>query len=404
MRWLSSSQNEGMHLTFCTLAIYGSALCLVGTPLFAQPSDARAAWNFVSGNLIAAAAMLPEQDYGFRPSSEVRSFAELVGHVADANMAFCAPLLPQAQPRFGASKLSTKAELLPALRESVAFCTAAGDRVTDADATQSVMMFGQETAKLTVLWANIVHSNEHYGNIVTYLRMKGVVPPSSDGGSARAGLYYDQAHGELGPSPELAEIGVRAGYRLALEAKSITAEGLKNARVLYLRTPSKAFSKPEIDAIVGFVKNGGSLLLVLDEEIRQTLAGTAVNALLEPFDMRLTPDTPYLHNCGAIAKAGEITKADREIPYSGGRAVEGGTPFAFQLDKEGNPAQPFAAWKKLESGGRIVVMGEGMASLFLGKPEGKRLSGAPRDAQGTVYWGKDSSIFMEEVLTWLVKR
>ena len=50
------------------------------------------------------------------------------------------------------------------------------------------------------------------------------------------------------------------------------------------------------------------------------------------------------------------------------------------------------------------MMGEGMASLFLGVPEGQRLTGPPRDAQNTVYWGKDSGIFMQEVLAWLARR
>jgi hypothetical protein len=120
--------------------------------------------------------------------------------------------------------------------------------------------------------------------------------------------------------------------------------------------------------------------------------------------MKLTPDTPYLHNCGAIAKAGEINSADREIPYSGGRAVEGGTPFAYQLDADGKPGPAFAAWTKVDGGGRVVVMGEGMASIFLGVPGATRLSGKPRDAQGTTYWGKDSFKFMEEVMSWLVKK
>jgi hypothetical protein len=143
---------------------------------------------------------------------------------------------------------------------------------------------------------------------------------------------------------------------------------------------------------------------VLDKESRQSLATTGVNDVIAPFAMRLTPDTEYVHNCGGIAKAGEINSADRELPYSGGRAVEGGTPFAYQLDRNGKPAQPFAAWKRLDGGGRIVVMAEGMASLFLGTPEGQRLTGIPRDPAGTSYWGKDSTVFMEEVLAWLVKR
>jgi hypothetical protein len=121
--------------------------------------------------------------------------------------------------------------------------------------------------------------------------------------------------------------------------------------------------------------------------------------------MKLTPDLPYLHNCGGIATAGEINRAEREIPYSGGRAVEGGTPFAFVLDKEGKRAQAFAASTTLDGGGKVVVMGEAMASVLnLGKPEGVRLSGVPRDPRGTTYWGKDSVIFMEEVIAWLVRR
>jgi hypothetical protein len=147
------------------------------------------------------------------------------------------------------------------------------------------------------------------------------------------------------------------------------------------------------------VKSGGSLLLVLDEERRQSLQKTGVNNLISPFDMSLTFDTEYLHNNGAVAKAGEINKADRQVPFSGGRAVEGGTAFAFQLDKEGKPWHPFGAYKRLDSGGRIVVLGEGMASLFLGDPEAVRLSGDQKNL--TPYWGKDSADFMEEVLLWL---
>jgi hypothetical protein len=71
-----------------------------------------------------------------------------------------------------------------------------------------------------------------------------------------------------------------------------------------------------------------------------------------------------------VARAVEINKADREVPFSGGRTVEGGTPFAFQLDKDGKPSHPFGADTRLANGGRIVVLGEGMASLFLGGPSG----------------------------------
>jgi hypothetical protein len=210
---------------------------------------------------------------------------------------------------------------------------------------------------------------------------------------------FDQAHGEQPPPPQLDGIAKKLGLELHTSAVPITSQVLDGARILYLRAPSKEFTTAEAEAIVAFVKGGGSLLLVLDEERRQSLDKTGVNNLISPFGMKLTPDTEYLHNNGAIAKAGEINKADREVPFSGGRAVEGGTPFAFQLDTEGKPSQPFGAYAQGGSGGRIVVLGEGMASLFLGDASGVRLSGTRE--QPTTYWGKDSTIFMEEVLTWL---
>jgi hypothetical protein len=218
-------------------------------------------------------------------------------------------------------------------------------------------------------------------------------------GSKPVRLVFDQAHGELPPPNQLNGLVKSLGLEIQSSSESITDQTLAGARVLYVRAPSKEFTTSETDAIVAFVKRGGSLLLVLDEEERQSLEKTRVNTFISPFGLRLTPDTEYLPNTGAIAKAGEINKADREVPYDGGRAVDGGTPFAFQLDKQGRPAQPFGAFQQVDGGGRIVVLAEGMASLFLGDSRGVRLSGGRN--MPTTYWGKDSAIFMAEVLEWL---
>jgi hypothetical protein len=218
------------------------------------------------------------------------------------------------------------------------------------------------------------------------------------GGQER--LYFDRSHGEFPPPRPLLDIAGKLKLELANVEEPISAATLNGSRVLYLRAPSKTFAAEEKDAIVNYVKGGGSLLLVLDEEKRQSLTTTGVNDFLAPFGMRLTPDTPYIPNVGVIAKAGEINRSDRELPYDGGRSVEGGTPFAFQLDRDAKPAQPYAAWKKVEGGGRIIVLAEGMASLFLGSGGGERLT-AVNDSGADRYWGKDSAIFMEEVLSWL---
>jgi hypothetical protein len=218
-----------------------------------------------------------------------------------------------------------------------------------------------------------------------------------------AKVYVDHAHGGLsGGAKPLESLFQKIGAEFLPGNAPITSEAIAGAKVLYLRSPTKPFTADEKAAVVDFVKKGGSLCLVFDEERRMPLATIGVNDLIEPFGLKLTADTPYLHNCGAIAKAGEINQADREIPYSGGRSVEGGTAFAWQLDAEGKPAQPFAAHKRLENGARIIVMAEGMASIFLGTQQGERLTGVPRDPTKTVYWGKDSAVFMEEVFTWLI--
>lgn len=230
----------------------------------------------------------------------------------------------------------------------------------------------------------------------------GAVEPAAAQGQPR--VLYDRAHGENEPVPARIALAARLGLDLTTATTPITPASLAGVRVLYLRAPAGPIAPDERAAIIAFVRQGGSLLLVMDEQSRQDIAVVGANDLIEPFGLKLTPDTPYVHNVGAVGKAGEIHAADREVPYSGGRAVEGGTPFAFQLDADGEPAPPFAASAKIPGGGRIVAMGEGMASLFLGVPEGTRLTGPPRDARNTVYWGKDSSLFMQDVLAWLVGR
>jgi hypothetical protein len=218
-----------------------------------------------------------------------------------------------------------------------------------------------------------------------------------------ARIYSDHAHGEVPlPGPYTA-LAAKIGAEFVAHDTPITADGLKGHRLLMLRAPNKEITADERDAIVAFVKGGGSLLLVLDEERRQPLATVRANEVIAPFGLKLTEDTPYLHNTGGIARKSDINAADRELPYSGGRAVEGGQAFAWQLDRDGKPAQPFAASTTVGARGRVVVMGEGMASLLMGEPQGVRLTGVSRDASQTTYWGKDSVVFMEELLTWLIR-
>ena len=234
------------------------------------------------------------------------------------------------------------------------------------------------------------------------LLLLGLFPALSTFAEPADRLYYDQAHGEFAMGGAVSETANTLNLEVVASTEPITADKLKGIRLLYLRAPSQEIGAEERAAIVDFVRAGGSLLLMLDQEQRQSLAKTKVNEIIAPFGLQLTADTEYLHNCGAIAKAGTINKADRELPYSGGRAVEGGTAFAWRLDKHGKPAEPFAAYAQVGRA-RIIVLAEGMATLHMGTKEGERLSGVPNDPAHTTYWGKDSAVFMTEVLGWLVE-
>jgi hypothetical protein len=221
--------------------------------------------------------------------------------------------------------------------------------------------------------------------------------------SAVSRVVYDLGHGQTSVLTQMPQLGGKLGFQIEPAAGPLTAEVLRGAHLLYLRAPTKPYADDEKKAVIDFVRGGGSLLVVMDEERRTSLDGTGINDVIGPLGFELTADSEYLHNTGALAKAGSINRADRELPYSGGRAVTGGTPFAWQLDRDGKAAQPFASFAQLGAA-RVVVMAEAMASAFLGKPEGVRLSGVPRDPQNTVFWGKDSGPFTEEVFAWLLTR
>ena len=128
-----------------------------------------------------AAEKMPEEEYGFKPDPASRSFGQILGHVADANYLFCSAVLGENNPSPGIEKTKTsKADLRAALRDAFAYCGRAYDALNDAGATELVKAFGGERNKLGVLWFNASHNLEHYGNLVVYMRTKGIVPPSSE--------------------------------------------------------------------------------------------------------------------------------------------------------------------------------------------------------------------------------
>jgi uncharacterized damage-inducible protein DinB len=138
-------------------------------------------WDNLKRNVSEAAEKMPEANYSFKPTPDVRSFGELVGHVAESQLATCARLKGEQIPfeRGSIEKKTAKADLVKALQDSIAACDGAYTS-TDEALVKMTKIGMNETAPITVLWGTLSHTNEHYGNMVTYMRLKGLVPPSTE--------------------------------------------------------------------------------------------------------------------------------------------------------------------------------------------------------------------------------
>jgi len=167
-----------MKITLFVPALVCATALMAQNPLV---TETKAMHDSIKTNLLKSAEKMPEENYSFKPTPEVRSFAQLIGHVADAQYLFCAPVKGEKRTPPGIEKSKTsKADLTAALQEAFAYCESAYAGLTDAQAAESIKFFGRDRSKLGVLNFNAAHNNEHYGNVVTYMRLKGLVPPSSE--------------------------------------------------------------------------------------------------------------------------------------------------------------------------------------------------------------------------------
>jgi uncharacterized damage-inducible protein DinB len=135
----------------------------------------------VKNFLLLSAEKVPEEYYGFKPTEAVRSYGQIIGHIADSQYAMCAIVLGEKNPAVNIEKNKTsKADLIAALKGAFTYCDRAYDGMNDEAAGQMVKFMGSDTTKLGVLTANLIHSGLHYGNLITYMRLKNIVPPTSE--------------------------------------------------------------------------------------------------------------------------------------------------------------------------------------------------------------------------------
>jgi hypothetical protein len=185
----------GKHLVVALVAIaLAVPVAAQSEPPGAVPANPVSTWlrNAYMGirnNIVRSAEKMPEENYGMRPGTqqEVRTFGQQVGHVANYNFLWCSEAKGEPNPNAGKNleKLNTKSEFLKAVNDAFAYCDGVYSSLTDASGAE-IVDITQESGRHTriprmgLLILNYGHNNEIYGNIVTYLRMKDIVPSSSE--------------------------------------------------------------------------------------------------------------------------------------------------------------------------------------------------------------------------------
>jgi uncharacterized damage-inducible protein DinB len=165
-----------------------ATLCLCAAGLTAQTAPknpivatSQAVYAIAKGDVLKSADKIPENLWSFKPTPEVRSIGQLFAHIADAQYEFCGAAKGETLDKGVEKTAKTKAEITAAVKEAFAYCDAIYAKMTDANAAEMVKFFNMNSTKIGLMDFNTAHTMEHYGNLVTYMRLKNIVPPSSEG-------------------------------------------------------------------------------------------------------------------------------------------------------------------------------------------------------------------------------
>jgi DinB superfamily len=159
--------------------LLGLSLTLQAQSANPLSTEIKSAYSSVKINLLQSAEKMPEDGYGFKPTPDIRSFAEVLGHVVSAQMHACSAALGGGM-NAGMTKGETKSEVLTALKAAFDECDKAYDALTDASAAEMIQSPRGARSRLGILAGNVAHDNEQYGILSVYMRLKGVIPPSSE--------------------------------------------------------------------------------------------------------------------------------------------------------------------------------------------------------------------------------
>ncbi|HEY7058382.1 MAG TPA: DinB family protein [Vicinamibacterales bacterium] len=175
-----------MIILIGTVCCGASAGAQTPAPAAANPisQSIKNSWNNAKLNLRESAEQMPEEKYGFKPVDTVKSFGAILAHVAGASYDYCSGAKGEAVPfdeDHFEQTAKTKAEILKAVNDAIAYCDPVYAALTDQSLAAMISRPGgtRQFSRASQVVGNIAHTNEHYGNLVTYFRLNGMVPPST---------------------------------------------------------------------------------------------------------------------------------------------------------------------------------------------------------------------------------
>jgi uncharacterized damage-inducible protein DinB len=143
-------------------------------------SSSQFIYGVAKNDVLKSADKIPENLWSFRPTPDVRTIGELFAHIADGQYEFCSAADGKQVDKGIEKTAKTKADIIAAVKDAFAYCDGVYAKMTDANATEMMTLFGFKATKIGLMDFNTAHTMEHYGNLVTYMRLKGIVPPSSE--------------------------------------------------------------------------------------------------------------------------------------------------------------------------------------------------------------------------------
>ncbi len=162
------------------LFVFTAVLSAQSQPANPLMRSSKGIYSISKGDVMGSVSAIPDDLWSYQPTKDVRTVGQLFAHIADGQYEFCGAALEGKPVSKDIEKTAkTKAEIVSALKDAFAYCDAAYDKLDDAKASEIISFFGMKVTRLGVMDFNVAHNMEHYGNLVTYMRLKGIVPPSS---------------------------------------------------------------------------------------------------------------------------------------------------------------------------------------------------------------------------------